>query len=134
MLPIYWVSYDTTLSAFATTRMMPTPRSIFLLQQSTYRNGKATSPRRQDPLLRVVSHLANGAKHFQANDPKHQSVSNVGSRLGSFSRGSFQADAFDTGGLFVELSGGEATVFGAKVEVIDLAKQVLAFWERRLAS
>src|SRR5258706_15507092 len=47
---------------------------------------------RQEPLLRVVSHLANGAKHFQATDSRHKSVSNVGLRSGSFSPGAFQSD------------------------------------------
>jgi hypothetical protein len=88
----------------------------------------------EEPLLRVVSHLANGAKHFRATDSRHKSVKGVGLRKGVFNAGIFQADVFDTGGLFVELSGEEATLLGEKIEVHDLARKVLAFWETRLAS
>jgi hypothetical protein len=78
--------------------------------------------------------LASGAKHFRATDFKHKSVSNVGLRRGYFSPLSFQSDAFDTGGLFIELSGDEANLLGAKIEVSHLARLVLEFWEKRLAS
>src|SRR4051812_18185088 len=40
--------------------------------------------KRKEPLLRIVSHLANGAKHFRATDSKHNSVSGVGLRHGAF--------------------------------------------------
>ncbi len=94
----------------------------------------ASSLKGKEPLLRIVSHLANGAKHFRATDPRHKSVSGVGLRQGAFDPRAFSSAAFDTGGLFVELSGDEARQFGSKVEVYVLAKQVLNFWEQHLAS
>jgi hypothetical protein len=79
-------------------------------------------------LLQVCSHIANGAKHFQATAKHHTSVADVYSEEGAFQRGCFQADAFQVGGLFVELDGQAAQEFGTRREVVDLADRVLAHW------
>ncbi len=49
------------------------------------------------PLLQVVSHIANGAKHFQATNSKHKSVEGVHVREGAFCAGAFHPDVFDVG-------------------------------------
>jgi len=82
----------------------------------------------QYPLLQVCSHLANGAKHFEATAKQHTSVNDVVSENGMFFGGQFFGGPF-LGGLFIQLDGQAASIFGAKVEAVDFAKQVLAHWE-----
>jgi hypothetical protein len=48
---------------------------------------------------------------------------------GAFQRGAFQSDAFQVGGLFVELDGQAAAMYGARFEAMDLAEKVLTHWE-----
>jgi hypothetical protein len=85
-----------------------------------------------EPFLRVVSHIANGAKHFRATDPKHKSVKNVDVRKGAFQSGVFQSDAFDVGDLVVELKGDEVKMFGAEISVRRLAQMVIEYWVARI--
>ena len=85
-----------------------------------------------EPLLRVVSHIANGAKHFRATDLKHKSVKNVDVRKGAFQSGAFQSDAFDVGDLVVELKGDEVKIFGAEISVRRLAQMVIEYWVARI--
>ena len=80
-------------------------------------------------LLQVCSHIANGAKHFQATAKHHTSVADLYSEEGAFQRDAFQLDAFQAGGLFVEFDGKAAVTFGTRLEAIDLAGKVLAHWE-----
>lgn len=82
-------------------------------------------------LLEVVCHLANGAKHFEATSPRHQSVRDVTDRGGAFQSNAFQANAFDVGGLAVEHNGFDARAPG-KIDVLTLASDVLAFWKARI--
>lgn len=91
------------------------------------RTGREDDERRS-LLLQVCSHIANGAKHFQATAKKHTSVADVYSEEGAFQRDCFQADAFQVGGLVVELDGQAAQAFGTRLEVIDLARRVLEHW------
>ena len=93
-----------------------------------------TNVKRTEPILRVVAHLANGAKHFVARDPKHKSVDDVGLRSGVFNSAIFNSEIFNTGGLCVELKGEDAAALGSEISSLDLARRVLAFWEQRLAS
>jgi hypothetical protein len=81
------------------------------------------------PLLQVCSHLANGAKHFEATAKKHVSVKDVAAVQGAFQRGAFQSNAFQVPGLFVQLDGSAAAAFGSSIYAVDLARRVLAHWE-----
>ena len=87
-----------------------------------------------EPLLRVVSHLATGAKHFTPSPERHKSVADVGSRAGIFNPAIFNSEVFNAGGLTVVLKGAEIATLGAEIGVLDLAHRVLTFWEQRLAS
>lgn len=80
-------------------------------------------------LLQVCSHIANGAKHFKATAKQHTSVADLYSEEGAFQRDKFQSDAFQVGGLLVELDGPAGQAFGTRLEVVDLAGRVLAHWE-----
>lgn len=86
----------------------------------------------REPLLKVVSHIANGAKHFRATKPKHKSVENVYVRKGAFQAGAFQSDAFDVGDLVIELKGDEVKLFGSEVSVRILAQMVIEYWAARI--
>jgi hypothetical protein len=86
----------------------------------------------KEPLLKVVSHIANGAKHFKATDPKHKSVEDVYIRKGAFQAGAFQSDAFDVGDLIVELFGDEVNQFGSEISVRRLAQLVIEYWSVKI--
>lgn len=81
----------------------------------------------KSPLLQVCSHLANGAKHFEVTAKQHVSVNDVVTEEGKFFGGQFFGGPF-FGSLHIELDGQAAKDFGAKVEAIEFAKQVLAYW------
>ena len=80
-------------------------------------------------LLQVCSHIANGVKHFHATARKHQSVADVRVQDGAFQRGIFQADTFQVEALVIQLDGHAAVQFGAEVECLTLATQLLRYWE-----
>jgi hypothetical protein len=50
--------------------------------------------RNNELLLRIVSHLATGSKHFIVSNPKHKSVSGLGIDGGAFQTDVFQTSAF----------------------------------------
>ena len=80
------------------------------------------------PLLKIVSHIANGAKHFKATDSQHKSVKNIHKKKGAFQAGAFQSNAFDIGDLMIELKGDEAKQFGSAISVRELAEKVIQYW------
>ena len=80
-------------------------------------------------LLQICSHIANGVKHFHARAKKHQSVADVRVQEGAFQRNAFQANAFQVEALIIHLDGQAAVQFGAEVECLALATQVLQHWE-----
>jgi hypothetical protein len=84
-------------------------------------------------LLQVCSHLANGAKHFEVEAKKHDSVSSTGMAGGyfppqPFPRQLFPDAMFGAGRrLVVNLKGDAANQLGQTVGVIDLAEMVLDY-------
>jgi hypothetical protein len=90
--------------------------------------------RKEVPLLRVTSHLANGGKHFKTTDRRHRSVSDAGVHKGAFDPAVFDPAAFDTDRLVVELEGDDASALGPEVSVEALAQHVLQYWEANLAA
>ncbi|MDP9309498.1 MAG: hypothetical protein M3R24_01140 [Chloroflexota bacterium] len=92
-------------------------------------NFKRTGLRNSNVLLQVCSHIANGSKHFQATAKRHDSVKNAQVHKGAFQRDAFQADAFDVSRLVVQLQGQAAQEFGELIDVLELARRVLEFWE-----
>ena len=98
--------------------------------------GKSNKSKREqlessNNLLQTVSHLANGAKHFQATHKQHASVKYATVAQGTFGS-AFSPDAFDVGELRVELDGDAAREFGASIRVLELADKVLSYWESNL--
>jgi hypothetical protein len=80
-------------------------------------------------LLRVCAHIADGSKHFEASSKRHASVKDTVFQESWIQEDFVQADFVQTGGLFVNLDGDAAIALGATVEVRELARRVLTFWE-----
>lgn len=101
--------------------------------------GYANEPRRRaardaEVLLQVTSHLANGAKHFEAEGKHHTSVARTGKAGGFFPSRYFSPRYFARryfGGpaLIVELDGQAAVKLGQSQTALELARQVLAYWD-----
>jgi hypothetical protein len=81
-------------------------------------------------ILQVVSHLANGSKHFQVT--RHHAVKETIIHEGAFDPNVFGSNAFDVGELRVELDGDAAREFGASTGVLELAAKALRFWEEHV--
>lgn len=83
------------------------------------------------PLLALVSHIANGAKHFEATAKHHKSVDDVRAHEGGFSPSAFSSSAFSPAafqfaGITIKLSDGSAR------HVFDIADEVISYWQREL--
>lgn len=73
----------------------------------------------------LVSHIANGAKHFRVDIKRHAVAKETRVTQG-FQANAFQNDAFQVGRLVIELES------GAVVPVIDVAARVLSHWTAAL--
>jgi hypothetical protein len=85
---------------------------------------------KSEPLHQLSSHLGDGAKHFEATNPKHQSVKATEHHKGAFS--SAFSSGFDIDQLIVRLDGTAKKKFGDSIGTIQLAEQILAFWKTEL--
>jgi hypothetical protein len=89
--------------------------------------------RRNQPLMRVCSHLASGGKHFRANPKRHMSVKGTG-REDDFVEEDFVEDDFiEDPELLVYLTPDERHALKQgddSVRALWLAGEVLAFWQR----
>lgn len=83
--------------------------------------------RKSQVLLQVVSNLANGAKHFEPNPERHDTVSHVDESGSSFGEGSFGVGPYG-GGLIVTLENKAAEQFGPSVSALSLAERMLEYW------
>ena len=57
-------------------------------------SGATVSSCRKYPDGALVSHIANGAKHFSVNSNRHSSVSDTSVHVGGFQPSAFQSNAF----------------------------------------
>lgn len=91
------------------------------------------------PLLRLVSHLANGAKHFEAQHRRHKSVEDAPAPLDHWSPDHWTPPHWgavhpQSPALVVNLTAGAASEFpeyGGSVDVITLAERVMKHWDDR---
>lgn len=82
---------------------------------------------RKHALLRVVSHLANGAKHFSLDPKRHTSV--VGTTLETYFAEDYVEPGYAEDWLLVRFSPEEVADFGTDaIDVRELGRQVLEFW------
>jgi hypothetical protein len=86
-------------------------------------------------VLRVCSHLANGAKHFEVEDPRHDSVAGAGVAGGVFPTAIFPPAVFPNAvfgagrRMVVRVKGKTAGELGSSIGVVELAEKVLAYWD-----
>ncbi len=74
----------------------------------------------------LVSHIANGAKHFRVDVTRHTTVRDTTAVEGAFQANAFQDSAFQVPRLVVELEG------GAVADVLDIAAKVIEHWRKIL--
>lgn len=88
--------------------------------------GGSISSHRSYPDGALVSHIANGAKHFQVKNPRHTTVKDTAAIAGAFDAGAFARSAFQVAKLVVELES------GASEDVLEVAARVIAHWRNVL--
>ena len=80
-----------------------------------------------NPILRVTSHLASGAKHMVPFE-SYKSVKSV-QKDSVYEDGVYEDCVFDKW-LAVNLDGDEVAIFNtSKLDVIDLGERIIKFWE-----
>lgn len=89
--------------------------------------------RQEHAVLRITSHLANGAKHFRTKDKRHDSVLDV-DKSRYVAKG-YVAEGYFAEPLVIGLDELEAHQLGVtgSIEATTLATRVLEFWERRIS-
>lgn len=82
---------------------------------------------RKNPTLRIVSHIANGAKHLNINDGRHNSV--TGTEKSRYAeKGCFELGYVEEP-LIIYLSDEESKKLGfSEIDALTLGKQVVEFW------
>jgi len=89
----------------------------------------ATGEREESPILRTVSHLANGAKHFALDENRHKSVKKT-EREAVYEEGVYEDGVFEDR-LMVSLTLKEQKKFGAeKIDVLELGEKALNHWSK----
>ena len=84
--------------------------------------------RSSSPLLRITSHIANGAKHFEATAKHHRSVVDI-EKYRVLEPGCVEEGYFEEP-LIVHLTPEEEESIGQNtIEVVKLAKCVLEYWK-----
>lgn len=92
------------------------------------KTGKRRVEKSNHLYLRISSQIANGGKHFQVKDPKHQSVKKT-EKDRYVEEGWVEPDYFEEP-LIIYLRDTEAKKVGKKsITAIELAKKVYEFWE-----
>ena len=80
-------------------------------------------------LLMVVSHVANGAKHFEVSKDRHQSVTGIELRTGPW------LDESGVSGehIYIEFNMDDGKFAGLELSALSLARYVYEYWESTLA-
>lgn len=80
-------------------------------------------------VLRVVSHLANGAKHFELNDPRHKSVKET--EASRYVEPGYVQPGYFEEYLQIHLAPDEAKELGTHViDAVSLGHRALQFWRQ----
>jgi hypothetical protein len=85
--------------------------------------------RKQEPLLRICSHIANGAKHFEVN--RHNAV--IGTEKERYAEEGYFAEDYAEEPLVIYLSEVEARAMGKEsIRALELAGMIVDYWAARL--
>jgi len=86
------------------------------------------SIKKENELLMVVSHIANGAKHFEVSNKRHKSVTEI----------EFRTDAWpDESGvpgehIYIHFNSEDGKFSGLELSALSLARLVSKYWESTL--
>lgn len=96
---------------------------------------KRSELEKNEVLLQICSHVANGAKHFEATTKKHQSVKGIGHATIFDTYIREEGTIFDTsfGGLYLTLDGTAKQKYGGTLLVEQLADELITFWHLKLS-
>jgi len=92
----------------------------------------------QNVELRICRHLAEGAKHFQATEPRHKQVAGTAFSPGAWAIGAWAKGAWKPGawgdGLFISLDprDPDTASLEARINAVQLAEKTLAILERAI--
>jgi hypothetical protein len=93
--------------------------------------------RKSEPLLQVLSHIANGTKHFELDPQRHSAVSSTGGKPSWAQAPKFGrplgSRAINAKVLYIILDGNAAKQLGDVISVSDLADMAVKYWENYLA-
>lgn len=85
--------------------------------------------------LRIARHIADGAKHFKATQPRHKQVVGTSALLSVPQSGVTQSNTDQVKDLIIELDARDpdTAMFGKKVYVVELAEHILSVARRIVA-
>ena len=85
--------------------------------------------RAANPLLRVTSHLASGAKHFHVQDARHRSV--IATEKVRYVERDYVEEGYFADPLIISLTAEEAAALDCErtIEAVKLGRRILEFWE-----
>ncbi len=87
-------------------------------------SGISKTKLRSYPYGALVSHIANGAKHFRVDPSRHKTVQDTIFENGAFQGNAFQGNAFQVPHLVIELED------GYNANVLDIASSVIIYWRK----
>ena len=89
--------------------------------------------RKNNTILQICSHLANGMKHFRAEAKHHESVSGALKNKGIFANSlpNVLPNAHPSK-ILIELDCDARNAYGDSISVVDLASLTLQFWEAEI--
>jgi hypothetical protein len=88
--------------------------------------GGSLTSHRAYPEGALVSHVANGAKHFRVDIDRHTTVSDTRSTAGAFQANTFQSSAFQVARLVIDLED------GTTVDVLEVSTKVVDHWRKSI--
>lgn len=86
------------------------------------------SIKKRNDLLMVVSHVANGAKHFEVSRERHKSVTDMQLRTDPWPDESGVSGEY----IYINFNMGDGRFSGLELSALSLARLVLEFWESQL--
>jgi hypothetical protein len=85
--------------------------------------------RGKEVTLNICWDIATGAKHFTVLAKGHETVKGLRVQPGAFDPAVFDPAIFQTQSLIIELQGIAEQKLGKSIEVLELARKVLDYWE-----
>ena len=82
-------------------------------------------------VLRIVSHLANGAKHFEISEKRHKSI--LGTETDNYAEKDYFEQDYAEKRILIKLSSEEASELEmSEIDAVTLGKKVVEFWRAHI--